>query len=293
MPPAPIGTGALVRADSRAGLEGHGVSNDYRMVGTMRRLYWVLLALPLLGKSYAVDGIVVAVDPTARTMLVSHRAIGHYMPAMMMPFRVAASDELAGLHPGSRVEFELVVNRDHSLARNVHITGQSEIPASSKRIEIGTGLPDFRLTDQAGREVARDDLRGRVVAINFIYTRCPLPDVCPRLSANFAVLAKKFAGRVLFLSVTVDPDYDTPAVLSEYARRWSADPATWHFLTGGVGPLAAALGEVYWFDEGSIGHNSMTSIIGRDGKLAAVVEGAGYRVDQLGNLLERQLEGNR
>jgi len=154
-------------------------------------------------------------------------------------------------------------------------------------------LPEFRLTDQAGREGARDDLRGRVVAINFIYTRCPLPDVCPRLSANFAVLAKKFAGRVLFLSVTVDPDYDTPAVLSEYARRWSADPATWHFLTGGVGPLAAALGEVYWFDEGSIGHNSMTSIIGRDGKLAAVVEGAGYRVDQLGNLLEQQLEGNR
>jgi protein SCO1 len=293
MPPAPMGAVTSYGPIREPGLEGHGVSNDYRMVGTMRRLYWVLLALPLLGKSYAVDGIVVAVDPTARTMLVSHRAIGHYMPAMMMPFRVAASDELAGLHPGSRVEFELVVNRDHSLARNVHITGQSEIPASPKRIEMGAALPEFRLTDQAGREVARDDLRGRVVAINFIYTRCPLPDVCPRLSANFAVLAKKFAGRVLFLSVTVDPDYDTPAVLSEYARRWSADPATWHFLTGGVGPLAAALGEVYWFDEGSIGHNSMTSIIGRDGKLAAVVEGAGYRVDQLGNLLERQLEGNR
>ena len=149
------------------------------------------------------------------------------------------------------------------------------------------------LWHQAGRLVTQEDLRGRVVAINFIYTRCPLPDVCPRLSANFAALSKKFAGRVLFLSVTVDPDFDTPAVLAEYARRWNADLATWRFLTGDVTALASALGEVYWFDEGSIGHNSMTSIIGRDGKLAAVVEGAGYRVDQLSDLIARQLEGVR
>jgi protein SCO1/2 len=91
----------------------------------------------------------------------------------------------------------------------------------------------------------------------------------------------------------VDPDYDTPAVLKEYARRWSADPATWRFLTGDVAGLASRLGEVYWFDEGSIGHNSMTSVIGRDGKLAAVVEGAGYRVDQLADLIARQLEESR
>ncbi|HKA00386.1 MAG TPA: hypothetical protein VKE70_27935, partial [Candidatus Solibacter sp.] len=72
--------------------------------------------------------------------------------------------------------------------------------------------------------------------------------------------------------------------------RWNADPATWRFLTGDVATLAAALGEVYWFDEGSIGHNSMTSIFGRDGKLAAMLDGAGYRVDQLGDLITRQLE---
>jgi protein SCO1/2 len=259
----------------------------------MRCLFWVLLALPLFGKSYAVDGIVVAVDPLARTMLVSHRAIAHYMPAMMMPFRVAPSEDLAGLHPGSRVEFELIVDRDRSLARNMHITGQSEIPAAPQHIAVGDPLPDFRLTDQSGHTVTAAEMRGKVIAINFIYTRCPLPDICPRLSANFAVLSRRFAGRVVFLSVTVDPDYDAPGVLAAYAQRWNADPATWRFLTGDVAALAAALGEVYWFDEGSIGHNSMTSIFGRDGKLAAVVEGAGHRVDQLGNLLERQLEGNR
>jgi len=256
----------------------------------MRMLVWVL-ATPLFARNYSVDGIVVAVDPAARTMLVSHRAIGRYMPAMMMPFRVESGTQLAAVHPGSRVQFELTVNHERSLARNVKVTGEEEAPKAAERPAIGVALPDFRLTDQDGRAVTAADLRGKVVAINFIYTRCPLPDVCPRLSANFAVLAKRFGGRVALLSVTVDPDYDTPAVLKEYAGRWSADPATWRFLTGDVAGLASRLGEVYWFDEGSIGHNSMTSIFGRDGKLAAVVEGAGYRVDQLADLIGRQLEG--
>lgn len=258
----------------------------------MRVLLWVL-AMPLLARTYSVDGIVVAVDPTARTMLVSHRAIGRYMPAMMMPFRVADRAELAGVHPGARVQFDLVVTRDRSLARGVHVKGEGSIPAPKARIEIGQPLPAFRLTDQDGHVVTAEDLRSKVAAINFIYTRCPLPDVCPRLSANFAALARRFAGRVVLLSVTVDPDYDTPAVLKEYARRWGADAGTWRFLTGDVAGLAGALGEVYWFDEGAIGHNSMTSIVGQDGRLAAVVEGAGYRVDQLANLIERQLEGER
>src|SRR5262249_47458673 len=163
------------------------------MGGTMRALYGLIFALPLLAKSYAVDGIVVAVDRAARTMLVSHRAIAHYMPAMMMPFRVDAAEELAGLQPGARVEVELVVQRDRSLGRNVRITGQRGIPAAKDHLGIGSPMPDFRLTDQAGGTVTTADLRGHVVAINFIYTRCPLPDVCPRLSANFAALAKKFA----------------------------------------------------------------------------------------------------
>ena len=259
----------------------------------MRVLVWVL-AIPLFARNYSVDGIVVAVDPVARTMLVSHRAIGHYMPAMMMPFRVESAAELAGVHPGSRVQFELTVNRARSLARNVKVTGEAEAPnAAEKQLAIREALPDFRLTDQDGRVVTAADLRGKVVAIDFIYTRCPLPDVCPRLSANFAVLARRFGDRVALLSVTVDPDYDTPAVLKDYARRWGADSATWRFLTGDVAGLAARLGEVYWFDEGSIGHNSMTSVFGRDGKLAAVVEGAGYRVDQLADVISRQLEESR
>jgi protein SCO1/2 len=253
----------------------------------------VFAAAAAFAKTYPVDGIVLALDPAAQTILVSHRPIAKYMPAMVMPFRVEQPADLAALYPGVRVQFDLVITNHRSLARNLRKAAgpDAPIPAPKERLHVGDGLPGFRLTDQFGSAVELADLRGKVAAIDFIYTRCPLPDVCPRLSANFATLQRRFRSRgVMLLSVTVDPDYDTPSVLAEYAQRWAADPAVWRFLTGEVGPLAAALGEVYWTDEGSIGHNSTTTIIDRQGRVAAMVEGSNFRIDQLEHLIARELE---
>lgn len=255
----------------------------------------LLLLTPVaLAHTYAVDGIVLSIDPVSHTMLVSHRPIAHYMPAMAMPFRVEDPHALDALYPGARVAFDLVVDPHRTLARNVRKSGpDAAIPAPKEQIHIGDLLPDFHLTDQLSHTVDPASLRGKVVAVDFIYTRCPLPDVCPRLAANFATLQRRFPTQLgsdlILLSVTVDPEFDTTTVLADYAKRWAADPA-WHFLTGEIGPLAAALGEVYWTDEGSIGHNSTTSIIGRNGRLAAVVEGSNYRIDQLEHLVALELE---
>jgi len=263
-------------------------------------LFGLLAVAAFAAKSYPVDGIVVAVDPTARTMLVSHRPIGKYMGAMVMPFRVEDAAQLTGLYPGVRIQFDLVVGKDRSVARNVRRSGRAdaEIPPPKEKLKIGDRVGDFRLTDQEGREVRLGQLRGKVLAVDFLYTRCPLPDVCPRLAANFAALQRRFQQALgkdlMLLSVTVDPDYDTPQVLADYAKRWGAESRGWRFLTGpeitDVGQLAAELGEVYWTDEGSIGHNSMTSVISRQGRLVAAVDGTGYRVDQLASLIARALE---
>src|SRR2546423_1344450 len=224
----------------------------------------IIFGIALAAKT--VDGVVVAVARPARTMMVSHRPIPGYMDAMLMPFRVDDARELTGIGPGTRVQFDLAVTRGGSTARHVRITGRGELPPAKGRLTIGEGLPEFRLTDQMGRTVTARDLRGKVTAIDFIYTRCPLPDVCPRLSANFAALQRRFGKDVMLVSVTVDPDFDTPAVLAEYARRWGADPQGWLFLTGDVAPLAGALGQIYWADEGTIGHNSSTAVIDRNGR---------------------------
>lgn len=251
-------------------------------------------------KTWPVDGIVMAVDPLARTMMVSHRPIpnkgGNYMGAMAMPFGVRDARELAGLYPGVRIQFELVVEKDRSFARNIRKSGEPDvtIPPPKEKLNVGDPVPDFQLTDQLGQTIRLSQLRGKIVVVNFLYTRCPLPDVCPRLAASFALIQRRLESRMgndlVLLSITVDTDYDTPNILAEYAKRWGAGSHGWHFLTGDVAKAAALLGEVYWTDEGSIGHNSTTTIIDRTGKVAAAVEGTSWRADQLEKLITYQLE---
>jgi protein SCO1/2 len=256
-------------------------------------LLGLLLAAPTAtAKTWHLDGIVVALDPVARTMLVAHRAVPNAMEAMTMPFRVENRGEMDGLHPGARIEFDLVVSGKNSVARHVRQAPGPDvvIPPPKEQLRVGDPVPDFPLIDQNGDATRLSDLRGRVVVVNFLYTRCPLPDVCPRLAANFAALRKRLGPDAVLVSITVDPDFDTPPVLAEYALRWGAAAPGWLFLTGEVSRAAAALGEVYWTDEGSIGHNSTTSVIGRNGVLAARVDGTTWRIDQLRRLIEQELE---
>ena len=150
-------------------------------------------------------------------------------------------------------------------------------------------MPDFTLTDQDDRVVKLSDFRGQLIAVDFIYTRCPMPDVCPRLSANFARLQKRFGGKIVLLSISLDPEYDTPAVLTDYAHRWRADSESWRFLTGSmedVRKVAGRFGVVYWAEEGAITHTSSTAIIDPDGRLRAVVEGSSFTSQQLIDLVD-------
>ena len=231
---------------------------------------------------YRVDGLVVSVDPAARTALISHREIKGYMPAMSMPFRF---DKVNGLAPGSHIEFDLRSGK----ARNVRVLkqelGQIRLPAPT--IAAGEVVPDFELIDHLNRLTNLSAFRGRVVVIDFIYTRCPLPEVCPRLSANFARLQKRFVGKdVILLSITLDPQFDTPQVLADYARRWRTNPDHWRFLTGDIRPVAAMFGLMFWAEDFAITHSNSTAVIGRDGRLAAIVEGAGYTAEQLGDVIQ-------
>jgi protein SCO1 len=122
--------------------------------------------------------------------------------------------------------------------------------------------------------------------------------VCPRLSANFAYVARHLvtptAGRdIELLSITIDPQYDTPAVLTEYAHRYGADGQSWRFLTASMDQIrevAGMFGLVYWAEEGSITHTAATAVIDRNGNLAALVEGSSYRAEQLRDLIEHTLK---
>lgn len=254
-----------------------------------------VLVLAGCTRHYRAEGVVLRVDRAQQSITVSHRAIPGYMEAMAMPFRVAKAAELDGLTPGSRIEFRLNVGRGRSFLSHVRQRqiGFDDVPVARtfKKLATGEAVPDFVLTDQQGRAVRMSEFRGRPVAIDFIYTRCPLPEVCPRLSANFALLQKRFGAKIVLLSISIDPLYDTPEVLAEYGRRWRAGP-DWHFLTGEADQIQAAAGPyglLYWPEEGLMTHSSATALIGRDGRLAALVEGSSFTARQLIDLVETVL----
>jgi protein SCO1/2 len=261
---------------------------------------------------------VVRVDRSRNTFSASIQAIPGFMSAMTMPFAVREKKELDGLTPGATVEFVLVVNRNSSHAERIRIvryqsTEQDPLAASRlrlltrvagaappKALAVGQTVPDFSLTNQKRQQIALSDLRGRVVAINFIYTSCPLPNFCLRIANNFGVLQQRFKAQLgrdlVLLTVTFDPVHDTPEVLAQYASRWSADPTAWHFLTGPIGDVQRAchlFGVEFFPDEGLMNHSLHTAIIDRQGRIVANVEGNQFTARQLGDLTEAVLNSRR
>jgi protein SCO1/2 len=149
-------------------------------------------------------------------------------------------------------------------------------------LEPGQTVPDFMMTTQEGETRRLSDLRGHVVVLTFIYTRCPLPDFCPLIDRKFAELAGKIATvasraeQVRLVSVSFDPAHDTPEVLRKHAQRQGAHPPLWTFAVASNDELAKvrpALGLVYWPDQNEIGHNLVTAIIDQEGRLVRLERG--------------------
>ena len=287
----------------------------------MRRLlgFTVLWCLAVqstaLAQEYPVIGMVLKIDRPRNTFTASIEAIPGFMQAMTMPFEVRQRNDLDGLVPGAVVEFRLVVGQKSSHAERIRLVRYQSVepdPLAASRLKllteiagaapravlpVGATVPDFRLTNQERRSVALSDLRGKVVAINFIYTSCALPNFCLRIANNFGVLQKRFKAQLgrdlVLLTVTFDPVHDTPEVLAQYASRWDANPATWHFLTGpapDVLRVCRLFGVDFFPDEGLMNHSLHTAIIDRQGKMVANVEGNQFTAGQLGDLTAAVLD---
>jgi protein SCO1/2 len=249
-------------------------------------------------------GLVLRVDRGASTLTVSHDPIPGYMDAMVMPFAVRDPGALGDVRPGDRIGFRLNVRRARSWIDRLRIlsaapvdVGRLESPAVSRLVPPGGEVPEFTLLDRDGRAVSLSSLRGLVVAVTFIYTRCPLPDYCPRMINNLQAIDRRFPGRVgtdlALAAVTFDPQHDTPQRLQEYARAFRADRRGWYFLTGSledVSRVCAMFGVEFWAEEGLITHTLQTAVIDRKGKLVASVEGKDYSAKQLTDLVAQTLD---
>jgi len=268
-------------------------------------------------KEYAVKGMVLSVDPAAKRFTVSHERIAGLMDAMTMPFEVRQPGELRGVAAGAIVEFTLVVSEESSFATRITVRRYRTVerdPATARRLSVmkrmagvtsppvatGAKVPDFALIDQTGRRVTLSSFIGEVVVVNFLYTRCALPQFCLRMANNFGALQKRFSGEVgrdlRLLTITFDPELDTPEVLAEYASRWQANPVGWRFLTGSateIGRVCALFGQEAFPDEGLMNHSLHTAVIDRRGTLVANIEGNQFTPEQLGDLVRATLNVER
>jgi protein SCO1/2 len=248
---------------------------------------------------YDTRGLVLRVDPEASTVTVSHEQIPGYMDAMVMPFVVRDRAALKGMRPGDVVEFRVhpkaggtEIDRLRHLSSTGADSGLTMTPAVTSLVKVGEAVPDFTLTDQHGASVSLSSLRGQVVAVTFIYSRCPLPDYCPKMVTNLAAVRDRYRDRLgkdlALLTVTFDPKYDTPEVLRRFALRYGGNVPGWSFLTGSpdaVAAVCASFGIEYWPDQGLITHTLQTAVIDREGRLRASVEGRGFSGRQIADLV--------
>jgi protein SCO1/2 len=270
-------------------------------------------------QKYDVRGLVLKIDPAHKSMLVSCESIPGYMEAMTMSFTVRESTMLQGLQSGTAVDFTLVVDGDSSYADNVRVRAFESLeldPTQARRMRllekmvassspgsgalaVGQPVPDFILTDQNRRQVRLSQFAGKVVAVTFIYTRCPFPNYCFRMSNNFGQLQKRFReqmGRnLVLLSIVIDPANDGPEALTGYARIWKADSNGWHFLTGSLPEIQEVCRKFdmnFYPDEALLVHSFHTAVIDRQDRLAANIEGNEFTAQQLGDLVKTLLDQN-
>lgn len=260
-------------------------------------------------KRYAITGEIVKVDAERSALLVHHSEIKGYMPSMTMEFKVTKGD-LAIAMEGQHIRAEMVDRKDGFYLEKIwpdDAATQRALDAAAKALaqdtsmrgreayrEIGENLPEFTLLDQTGAAVAGSRFRGKQVVLNFIFTRCPIATMCPAATERMAQLQKaaKEAGAKDFelVSISLDPEYDTPGVLKEYAEVRGLDTSNWWFLTGpdaAVRHLLAQLGVIREFEGATIKHTLATVLINEEGKITYRVDGSMWLVDDFVKRLKK------
>lgn len=264
-------------------------------------------------KRYPLVGKVVSVDKNAKRATIAHEEIPGYMSAMTTEFPIREDWVWNDLTPGSEINAELVVDnaaKDPFWLEKIGIVAAADpnkpIPTDDRFAQIGKPVPEFTLTNQDGRRISIKDYRGKALAITFIYARCPLPDYCIRMSTNFSDLANllkndaELKDKIRLLSISFDPENDTPAKLRSYGAGYLGNPnppdfTIWQLAVGSdaeVRKIGDFFGLNYETDENNktqINHNLRTVVISPEGNVTKMFAGNEWTPAQLLNELKSTL----
>ena len=246
---------------------------------------------------YPLTGEIMSVETARKVLVVRHDEIKGYMPAMTMEFVVSAGD-LVALKAGQRIRADMIPSKtgdfrlekiwpDERAATAAVAAGARGLREDTMNRgknayrEVGEAVPDFTLYDQEGRVIAGGHFRGKVVMMNFIFTRCPVATMCP--AATLKMIATQKLAResgvtnIEFVSITLDPAFDTPGVLKEYAVMRGIDTKNFSFLTGpenAIRDLLTQFGVIAEFEGDLLKHTLATLLIDERGKIIDRADGS-------------------
>lgn len=257
-------------------------------------------------RHHQLEGQILGLHPENQAVTIRHEDIPGFMPGMTMTFKVDDAKLLEGRAPGDLVRATLVINATEGHLVTLDRIGHAPLPAAGgglpvRILEPGAPVADVVLSDHTGATRPISDLRGQVLAVTFTYTRCPLPTFCPAVDRQFqraqdAIRADDtLKGRTRLLSITLDPDFDTPAVLAGHARQLQAEDGIWSFLTGPKTEIQAFASQfgvsVIRDSPEDLVHNLRTAVVDREGNLTAILNGGEWTTPDLVAELRRAHAG--
>lgn len=276
-----------------------------------RTLITLIISLLILGvtacrkdtsnqKRYDLKGKVLTIEKDKHLVTVAHEEIKGYMPAMTMPFTLRDDWAFEVLTSGDQITATLVVDGTDFWLEDIVITQESadpNAPGPSGIVEakVGAEVPDYGLLNQSAQPIHLAQYRGKTLLLTFIYTRCPIPDYCTLMSQNFAQIEAELAKqpelyqKTHLLSISIDPEYDTPAVLRSYGAAHTGKFTDekfshWEFATGTkdqVKGVAQFFGLRYYADQDQIIHGLRTAIINSEGKMAKVYRDNSWKPEEV------------
>jgi protein SCO1/2 len=256
---------------------------------------------------HAVVGTVLGIDREQGRALVDHEEIPEFMPAMVMEFLISRGD-LEVLKEGMRIRARMVRTDDgFALSKiwpaDLETDGIIEAAGAALRQdtvirgkaayrEIGEDLPDFALYDQNGDIANAERFVGKQIVLNFIFTRCPDPKMCPASIAKMITLQgearEKGVNNLELISITLDPEFDTPGILNEYATLRGIDTSNFTFLTGpetAIRDLILQMGVLAFAEDGLVRHTLATLLIDGKGAIIYRTDTSGWRVEDFARRL--------
>lgn len=249
---------------------------------------------------FDVRGVVQEVRASEQQVVIKHEAIPNYMPAMTMPFDVKSTNELAGLAPNDQVTFRMVVTEDDGWIENVKKIGVAAAEPESRPttrlvrevdpLEVGDKMPNYPFTNSLGEKIELKDFAGQAYAFTFIFTRCPFPTYCPRMNANFEKVYQELMSMQNgptnwhLLSISFDPEFDTPERLKQYSATYNPDPKKWDWATSAmieIDAITEQFGLYFAPDKSTINHNLRTVVVDKNGVIRQILIGNEWSTEEL------------